>query len=311
MSGAPFLQSTSLSLFTESEAALMGRQTSTEGIDQILDDSLRLSSRRPIMIQFEPSSRAIWRHWKGTVFAETWKSAVRHVLWASAMFLLFRRFPQISGTLTNFQSLYTQILSVTTFTLTFFVNESYTVWRTCLSICRTLQGRLNDLAMAIAGFAVRIDPSTVDGNSEFAPDSRRLLQVVARYIRLFNILCYASLTRSHRALLTPQGMRRMVARGLLTARERQCLVRANIPATQRHNAVLMWMLRTVIEGRKAGCLDGGFGFEQQMVTKTQEIRAQGNSMESVLRGRMVRLSRKCMSLDALNNSLGIVVFERN
>ena len=72
----------------------------------------------------------------------------------------------------------------------------------------------------------------------------------------------------------------------MTPKERTLLIEAQIPATQRHNAVLMWILRLVIEGRKAGLIDGGFGFEQILLTKIQEIRAQGNSMESVLKGRM-------------------------
>ena len=147
-----------------------------------------------------------------------------------------------------------------------------------------LQGRLNDLVMALAGFAQRVDGT--GGSSEFTPSSRKILEVVARYIRLFKIVSYASHTRSHRPLLTPQGMRRMVYRGLMTPKERKVLIKAPVAATQRHNAVLMWILRAVIEGRKAGHIDGGFGFEQQMMSKIQEIRAQANSMESVLRGRM-------------------------
>ena len=148
-----------------------------------------------------------------------------------------------------------------------------------------LQGRLNDLVMALAGFAQRVDHDG-KGSSEFTPASRKVLVVVARYIRLFNILSYASLTRTLRPLLTPQGMRRMETRGLMTAKERNVLKNTRAPATQRHNAVLMWILRIVIDARKAGHIDGGFGFEQQMMSKIQEIRAEANSMESVLRGRM-------------------------
>ena len=82
------------------------------------------------------------------------------------------------------------------------------------------------------------------------------------------------------------GMRRMQSRGLMTEKECRVLKKTPVPATQRHNAVLMWILRAVIDGRKAGHIDGGFGFEQQMMSKIQEIRAQANSMESILRGRM-------------------------
>ena len=66
----------------EPEESILMEQTSTKEIlDGIIDDCLRTSGRRPIMIQFEPSSKAIWSHYRGTVFAETWKSCVQGILW--------------------------------------------------------------------------------------------------------------------------------------------------------------------------------------------------------------------------------------
>lgn len=262
-------------------------QISTQDLlDRILDESVRTSARRPIMIQFDPASKAIWRHWKGTVFAETWKSAASHALWACLVYIMFQRYQHIQETFVGFQTLWGQMLAVTTFTLTFFVNQSYTLWRTCLGVCRALQGRLNDLALSLAGSAQRVDPTTPNGISQFTPQSKKILQVVARYVRLFNLLSYASFTRSHRPLLTPSGMRRMVSRGLMTDKERQALRSASIPATQRHNAVLMWIFRVVVEGRRAGHIEGGFGFEQQLLERVQEIRGQANSIEGELKGRM-------------------------
>jgi Bestrophin, RFP-TM, chloride channel len=270
---------------TQPESEELERFSTITMLDQILDDCLRTSARRPIMVQFNPSARFIWRQWKGTVFAETWKSGARHVVWAIGVYFVFWRYPHVKHSFSGFNTLWGQLLSITTFTLTFFVNESYCVWRNSLTRCRMLQGRLNDLVMALAGFAQRADHDG-KGSSEFTPASRKVLVVVARYIRLFNILSYASLTRSLRPLLTPQGMRRMETRGLMTDKERNVLKNTRAPATQRHNAVLMWILRIVIDARKAGHIDGGFGFEQQMMSKIQEIRAEANSMESVLRGRM-------------------------
>lgn len=270
-------------VFTAPEESVLEQLSTLEKLDSILDECLRFSARRPIMVQFNPSSKFIWRQWKGTVFAETWKSVARMALWASFVYFVFLEFPFVKQAFTGFNSPWAQLCTVSTFTLTFYLNEAYSVWRNSLTRCRTLQGRLNDLVMALAGFAQRVDGKE---GSEFTPASRSILQVVSRYIRLFNILSYASLTRSHRPLLTPRGMRRMENRGLMTNKERQVLKNLPVPATQRHNAVLMWILRLVVDGRKAGHLDGGFGFEQQMMSKIQEIRAQANSMESTLRGRM-------------------------
>jgi hypothetical protein len=221
-------------VFTAPEEGVLEQLSTLEKLDSILDECLRYSARRPIMVQFNPSSKFIWRQWKGTVFTETWKSAARMALWASIVYFTFLRFPLVKQAFSGFNSPWAQLCTVSTFTLTFYLNEAYSVWRTSLTRCRTLQGRLNDLVMALAGFAQRVDGRE---GSEFTPASRSILVVVGRYIRLFNILSYASLTRSHRPLLTPRGMRRMADRGLMTKKERRVLKNLPVPATQRHNAV--------------------------------------------------------------------------
>ena len=148
-------------------------------------------------------------------------------------------------------------------TLTFFVNQSYALWRKCYELSRRLQGRLHDLNMGLATHAIRNPPSFPGGPSTYHPAAKQVLEVVSRYIRLFNLLTYASFTRSHRPILTPRGMRRLVERGLMTPQERELLVDADLPATQRHNAVLMWITRTFVEAREVGLFLGGAGFEVQ------------------------------------------------
>ena len=288
-------------------------ETSTQDLlDQILDESLRTSARRPIMIQFDPSSKAIWRQWRGTVFADTWRSVAKHVLFAAAVYFLFHhKYPGLKTVFKEYSTIWAQGLSVTTFTLTFFVNQAYTLWRNCLSISRRLQGKLNDLVLIATSCAKRVDVPK-ENCSRYAVASRQLLLVLARYVRLFNILSYASFARSHRPLVTPRGMRRLVARGLLTEHEKQMLVgstssstatatatataaaTANYPntimsyvtATQRHNVVLQWILRALLEGYKAGHFDDSGVMPRTVTGKVVEIRGEANAMEGVLRGRM-------------------------
>ena len=207
----------------------------------------------------------------------------------------------INRTLSGFDILWGQLLSVTTFTLTFFLNQSYALWRKCYELSRRLQGRLNDLGMTMAAHAARTVKMTAgagggDGDggagggadyvSRYTTESSQILQVMARYIRMFNLMTYASFTRSHRPILTPRGMRRLVERGLLTAREREVLVDSELPPTQRHNAVLMWIIRIFQEGREAGHIEGGAGFEQQFMEKCHVIRAQYGAIGDELSGRM-------------------------
>lgn len=266
--------------------AIIEQASTVNLLDDLIDESVRTSPRRPIMMQFDPSSGWIWRRWKGTVFSETWKSCVKNMVYASIIFVLFRTYPVVKGYLEGFGTLWGQLLSVTTFTLTFFVNQSYALWRKCTALSRRLQGRLHDIGMNLATHATRKVPSNPDEASTYTAASRQILELMSRYIRLFNLLTYASFTRSHRPVLTPRGMRRLVERGLMTVQEREVLSDAGIPATQRHSAILMWMIRLFVEGRAAGHIQGGDGFEQQTMEKFHVIRAQYGAIGDELQGRM-------------------------
>jgi hypothetical protein len=72
----------------------------------------------------------------------------------------------------------------------------------------------------------------------------------------------------------------------MTAQEREILVDASIPATQRHSAILMWMIRLYYEGRASGHIGGGSGFEQQTIEKFHIIRSQYGAIGDELQGRM-------------------------
>jgi len=274
---------TSLEMVFTAPESIVEQVSTQDFIDKLLDDCLLTRAKQPIMVQFIPSSRYIWKRWKGTVFSDTWKSCVRHVIVSTIVFLISKLYPESTRFIfSKFHVLWAQLLSVTTFTLTFFVNQSYNVFKTCINTCRIVQGRLNDVIMSLAGSAERNDDPNND-SSQFTPQSKNIMLVVSRYIRLFNILYYASLTRSHRPLLTPLAMRRMVSRGLITQNEYDLLMEPSIPATQRHNIVLMWMYRVSIEGREAGHVNVPY---RSTISKFQDIRAKSASIESLLRARM-------------------------
>jgi hypothetical protein len=253
------------------------------------------------------------------------------MVYASIVCLFFKTYKtQFLQNLSGFNILWGQLLSVTTFTLTFFLNQSYSLWRTCYGFSRRLQGRLNDLGMTLAAHAARVDPydkgdelraesvtngdegvngvngdtstsasastSTSAGTSEvnmngakFSPytePAKQVLELMSRYMRVFNLLTYASFTGSHRPLLTPQGMTRLVDRGIITEDEKQVLSDVQVPVTQRHNVLLLWIMRLFQDGRKAGHIEGSAGFEQQFLEKCHVIRAQYGGIGDELAGRM-------------------------
>eukprot|EP00559_Dactyliosolen_fragilissimus_P007902 CAMPEP_0184868556 /NCGR_PEP_ID=MMETSP0580-20130426/30891_1 /TAXON_ID=1118495 /ORGANISM="Dactyliosolen fragilissimus" /LENGTH=515 /DNA_ID=CAMNT_0027369533 /DNA_START=656 /DNA_END=2203 /DNA_ORIENTATION=+ len=267
-------------------------------LDDLIDESLRTTARKPIMMQFDPSSGWIWTRWRGTVFSETWQTCVQNTIVAIIVYLILQCYPQVmKNHLAGFHILWGQLLSVTTFTLTFFLNQSYALWRKCYELSRRLQGRLNDLGMSLAAHAQRTKPVKGSGGnsknnppvpptSTFTSGSRQVLELMARYIRVFNLLTYASFTGSHRPILTPQGMRRLVDRGVITESERRILSDLRLPVTQRHNAILLWIIRLFIDSREAGYIVGGHGFETQFLEKCHVIRAQYGAIGDELQGRM-------------------------
>jgi len=242
-------------------------------------------------MQFDPSSGWIWRRWKGTIFSETWETCVRNMVLALGVNLFFKyNRVAVLTNLQGFNILWGQLLSVTTFTLTFFLNQSYTLWRKCYGHSRTLQGRLNDVNLLSCVYATRSNPKkTEDGRYEFSTytePARQVLELMSRYTRVFNLLTYASFTGSHRPLLTLQGMRRLVERGVLTEAERTILSEAQVPVTQRHGTILLWMARLFVDARRAGHMGGEAGFEQQFLDKIHVIRSQYGAIGDELQGRM-------------------------
>jgi len=277
---------TSLNMVLTTPESIIEQISTQKLLDDLIDESVRTNARKPIMMQFDPSSGWIWSRWIGTVFSETWTSCIRNMIYALVVTLLYKTCPTIWEPLSGFNILWGQLLSITTFTLTFFLNQSYALWRKCYELSRRLQGRLNDLGMAMSAYAERTTPDDITEPSTYTAGSRQILELTGRYIRVFNMLTYASFTSSHRPILTPRGMRRLVDRGIITAKERQILSDAQLPATQRHNAILIWIMRIFLEGRKAGYILGGDGSEQQFLEKCHVIRAQYGAIGDELQGRM-------------------------
>jgi hypothetical protein len=81
-------------------------------------------------------------------------------------------------------------------------------------------------------------------------------------------------------------MRRLVERGIITEDERKVLSDAQVPVTQRHNILLLWIIRLFVDARKAGHIEGSDGFETQFLEKIHVIRAQYGSIGDELAGRM-------------------------
>lgn len=139
-------------------------------------------------------------------------------------------------------------LTLTTFTLTFFLAEAYKLWRDIYHKGRSVQSRLNDISLLLASRAER-DPKT----NKYTPRASKALEEVAGCIRLFHALMWASYTRKFAILLTPKGLSRMLSRGVMTWKQYECLVDGNNSDTVT-TTTLQWIYIRLI----AGIQDGAF-----------------------------------------------------
>ncbi len=142
---------------------------------------------------------------------------------------------------------------------------------------RKVQGRLNDLGMLLAIHARR-DAET----GKFSAESLELLETIARWVRLYHMLFWAGQVRpargdhavSYSLLRTERGLRGLLERGALTAREFDLLVdEPALSEKARHHAVLEWILARFLDARRTGLLQGGVGLDARFLEEGCKLRA--------------------------------------
>ena len=140
---------------------------------------------------------------------------------------------------------------LTTFILTFFLNQAFGFWREIYDIGRRIQGRLNDFNVILAATAAR----TKDGS--YTAQAESLLDDVGQHSRLFHALLWAANARRFRVLGTPRGLERMASRGLMTSKQLDVLRNLDLPEDQKHSACLQWMMIRTDRSIQDGSLVSG------------------------------------------------------
>eukprot|EP00327_Prymnesium_parvum_P007738 CAMPEP_0182817716 /NCGR_PEP_ID=MMETSP0006_2-20121128/11622_1 /TAXON_ID=97485 /ORGANISM="Prymnesium parvum, Strain Texoma1" /LENGTH=497 /DNA_ID=CAMNT_0024944099 /DNA_START=225 /DNA_END=1718 /DNA_ORIENTATION=- len=288
----------------------IGARGTDDEVAVIVNEAVSFTVTAPIIPQFYPSRLWLWRRWNGTILR--WVLP-REVLWnlvASAVVVtLLSTVPSaplvptnakwalktaatavsshsasISGhsALASIDKVWLLASGLVSFTLSFFLTQSYAFWRSVLSLTRRVQGRLNDIGLLCASVAER------DARGEFTESSRAMIQLLARYVRLFTYLFYGSCTAKFAVLRTPRGLGELVRRGAITSAERDALLRSSMG----HNAVLEWMMTLInsalADGRLCGSASGGSPVATQISLQARltELRASFAGIEDELTGRM-------------------------
>lgn len=198
-------------------------------IDNVIDKISGVKTRYggDIIRQFKPSRSWLWGRWHGTILQQAWKAAAASMLLSTCFVAAIRfscrptwapgqipdpHFPVISR-LVPLAKLWHYLMSITTFILTFFLSQAYTLWRNMYDTTRKIQGRMNDIGLLVASTVER------DDQGKFTERGKVLLDDIANYTRLFHLFCWANHSKKFQVLSTSRGMSRMLSRGILSRRE--------------------------------------------------------------------------------------------
>ena len=260
-----------------------------------------------VILRYNPHRTWLWRRWHGTIL----QSSVHKVLWNMLLSgivcvvlrqvcggaSLWRWGLEPSGEeclwvarLKVFDKLWHYQQTLTTFILTFFLGQAYSLWRDMYQTARIIQGRLNDVGMLLATHATRHQDTDDAGGSRSSrgvtETSQIFLTTVARQLRLYHIMVWASQARQFKVLLTNRGLQFMMQRGFLTPEELEVLWQLPLAATQRHNAVLEWIFVGIQDAQTQGILHDTGSYQKLLWQKLCELRGTCAGIGDILDGRM-------------------------
>eukprot|EP00903_Cladosiphon_okamuranus_P015493 g14304.t1 len=105
----------------------------------------------PVIEQFVPTRAVLWKQWRGTILEETWPATLLNMTVALVVCVACQRlqvsFPRLAEQLHKIDLIWKIHMTLTTFILTFFVSQSYDMWRSVYKAARHVQGRLYNLLM--------------------------------------------------------------------------------------------------------------------------------------------------------------------
>ncbi|GMH56297.1 hypothetical protein TrLO_g5449 [Triparma laevis f. longispina] len=214
-------------------------------LDEFLDEVQKDIASRPIALQFSPNRSNLWFRFKGTILQKTWKSALFFTLFNVLLCLKvhLNLVPLFRENMEKLDKLWHMQMSLTTFILAFFLNRGASVWNDMNSYGRRIQGRLNDISILCATHVKR------DEDGKVLYKSQVVLDTIARYKRLFPILFYSSIVKSHKILQSNEALDGMQTRGMITEEEKILL--KEMPGGGRHHAVIQWIGNVMV----AACED--------------------------------------------------------
>jgi len=240
-----------------------------------------------IIRPYRPERTWLWfRCWTGTILQHSFKSTLLNTLFSFLIIVLVGTWtgsirpdnigwapPQSHPIMMRFQMMkriWGYQTALTTFILTFFVNQAYNFWMEVYTIARKIQGRLSDIHQLLATNAKRVP---LDYESQYTSKAEAMLDDVGQISRLFHALMWASYSKRFQVLRTKQGLRTMASRGLMTSSQLDLLLnKIELPNNQYHNACVEWMQARCWRAIDDGTLKGGDALRKRLFEVFCELR---------------------------------------
>jgi hypothetical protein len=263
-----------------------------EMVDEVLDQIIGTDGGI-IIHRYLPTRSWLWQQWYATVLYHSAWNAIGNMLGATIVCAILRKVTHGDWNiwalpdrdrmtrLLIFEKIWRNLMSLTTFLLTFFVGQAFSFWRSVYELGRSIQGRMNDIHLLLATHAARKRDGT------YTAEAEAFLKDISSKLRAFHILMWAGQARRFRMVLTDRGFSRMIARGMLTVKEKETLdLQLGVPRNQKHIILLEWVLFKCREARNRNIIQGDSGLEHMLLEKVCALRSSCSQVSHKVNGRM-------------------------
>lgn len=280
-------------------------------MDELSGINLKIRNAGTIIHPYVPSERWLLRQWEGTVLQYVWKKAVM-MMTASAVisiaifFIPGGEFELLGGDddggggnaaiideqLDYIKGWWEKLLPLASFVSTFFLSEAYKHWRDFYWTCRSMQGKYNDISLAMAVAAARTEEEENDNKDNsmksLTAGARKALEDIAHIQRLTHLLFWCTTVKRYNCILSPEGLSYLRMKRFMTQTEYTAMIKVCKKNLGAYNAGLTWLVSRIATAVKSGDIvadEATMIATDQRLLELRSLMARINSLNSA---RMVR-----------------------
>lgn len=247
-----------------------------------------------VIPSYRPERAWLWQQYGGTVLKISLETTLLAMA-ASAVFVVAAKVstndpltwepfgfhkPAPNAPLAAVHNLWEIQRTLSTFVLTFFVNQSFDFWKKVYTSVREVQGTLSSFNLMVATNVIR------NQDGKLSREGEQLIEDMGQCSRLFHILFWASRTNRFSVLMSDDGLRRMESRGLMSTKQLEILLELDLPNDQLFSAPLDWMVIRCNQAMDKGILYNDNATKSAILKDVTTLRNAFASINNLIAGRM-------------------------